>query len=122
MLKTSSTYITVAVDNTKELVCFGYHALGFISVLLLERFYQEIVEVLEGKDEACFEDRHRMPYTQAVIHESQRVANTVPLSVFHSTTKDTELQGYHIPKARESTTHTHNYTHMYEWLKHFLTL
>lgn len=63
-----------------------------------ERCYQEINEVLGGKAKVCFDDRHQMPYTQAVIHESQRVANTVPLSVFHCTTKDTELRGYHIPK------------------------
>uniref|UniRef100_A0A669F9Z3 Cytochrome P450, family 2, subfamily X, polypeptide 9 n=1 Tax=Oreochromis niloticus TaxID=8128 RepID=A0A669F9Z3_ORENI len=37
-------------------------------------------------------------FIQAVIHEIQRVANTVPLSVFHCTTKDTELMGYSIPK------------------------
>ncbi|XP_056307543.1 cytochrome P450 2F2 [Danio aesculapii] len=59
---------------------------------------QEIDDVLEGKDQASYEDRHNMPYTQAVIHEVQRVANTVPLSVFHCTTKDTELMGYSIPK------------------------
>ncbi|XP_056307278.1 cytochrome P450 2D3-like [Danio aesculapii] len=59
---------------------------------------QEIDDVLEGKDQASYEDRHNMPYTQAVIHEVQRVSNTVPLSVFHSTTRDTELMGYNIPK------------------------
>ncbi|XP_012694017.1 cytochrome P450 2F2-like [Clupea harengus] len=59
---------------------------------------QEIDMVLEGKDEPCFEDRHHMPYTQAVIHESQRSASTLPLSVFHCTTKDTGLMGYDIPK------------------------
>uniref|UniRef100_A0A671MYX9 Cytochrome P450, family 2, subfamily X, polypeptide 9 n=1 Tax=Sinocyclocheilus anshuiensis TaxID=1608454 RepID=A0A671MYX9_9TELE len=55
---------------------------------------KEIDEVLEGKDHASYEDRHNMPYTLAVIHEVQRVANTVPLSVFHCTTKDIELMGY----------------------------
>ncbi|XP_023146683.2 cytochrome P450 2F2-like [Amphiprion ocellaris] len=63
-----------------------------------ERCQQEIDRVLEGKDQACFDDRHQMPYMQAVIHESQRIANTVPLSIFHCTTKDTELAGYSIPK------------------------
>ncbi|XP_051807664.1 cytochrome P450 2F2-like isoform X2 [Acanthochromis polyacanthus] len=63
-----------------------------------ERCQQEIDRVLEGKDQVCFDDRHQMPYMQAVIHEVQRIANTVPLSVFHCTTKDTELAGYSIPK------------------------
>ncbi|XP_036424103.1 cytochrome P450 2D3-like [Colossoma macropomum] len=63
-----------------------------------ERCQQEIDEVLEGNAHASFEDRHKMPYTQAVIHECQRIANTVPLSLFHCTSRDTELMGYSIPK------------------------
>ncbi|XP_074533772.1 cytochrome P450 2F2-like [Halichoeres trimaculatus] len=63
-----------------------------------ERCQQEIDSVLGAKDRASFEDRHNMPFMQAVIHEVQRLANTVPLSVFHATTKDTELMGYSIPK------------------------
>ncbi|XP_071398518.1 cytochrome P450 2F2-like [Centroberyx affinis] len=63
-----------------------------------ERCQQEIDKVLDGKDQASFEDRHQMPYMQAVIHEVQRTADTVPLSVFHCTTKDTELMGYSIPR------------------------
>ncbi|KAF5897981.1 cytochrome P450 2F2-like [Clarias magur] len=59
---------------------------------------EEIDEVMEGRSQVSFEDRHNMPYTQAMIHECQRVANTVPLSLFHSTTKDTELMNYAIPK------------------------
>uniref|UniRef100_A0A3B1J5M9 Cytochrome P450 2B4-like n=1 Tax=Astyanax mexicanus TaxID=7994 RepID=A0A3B1J5M9_ASTMX len=63
-----------------------------------EKCQQEIDEVLEGKASASYEDRHNMPYTQAVIHESQRIAITVPLSVPHCTTRDTEVMGYSIPK------------------------
>ncbi|XP_033997036.1 cytochrome P450 2F2-like [Trematomus bernacchii] len=75
---------------------------GFLYLMtyphIQERFQQEIDEVLGGKDQASFEDRHNMPYVQATIHEIQRVANTVPLSVPHCTIKDTELMGYSIPK------------------------
>ncbi|XP_008294015.1 cytochrome P450 2D15-like, partial [Stegastes partitus] len=63
-----------------------------------ERCQQEIDKVLDGKDEVSFEDRHQMPYVQAVIHELQRLADTAPLAVFHKTTKDTELMGYSIPR------------------------
>uniref|UniRef100_A0A3Q2Q9S2 Cytochrome P450 2U1-like n=1 Tax=Fundulus heteroclitus TaxID=8078 RepID=A0A3Q2Q9S2_FUNHE len=63
-----------------------------------ERCQHEIDRVLVGKDRVTFEDRLAMPYTQAVIHEIQRIANTVPLSAFHCTTKDTELMGYSLPK------------------------
>ncbi|TDH09178.1 hypothetical protein EPR50_G00083860 [Perca flavescens] len=75
---------------------------GFLYLMtyphIQERCQQEIDEVLEGKDRASFDDRHNMPYMQAVIHEVQRIANTVPLSVPHCTTKDTELMGYSIPR------------------------
>lgn len=69
-----------------------------LHALLLERCQQEIDEVLGNKPQPSFEDRHDMPYTQAMIHETQRIANTVPLSVFHCTTRDTDLMGYSIPK------------------------
>ncbi|KAM3609398.1 uncharacterized protein V6R79_014182 [Siganus canaliculatus] len=75
---------------------------GFLYLMthphIQERCQQEIDTVLEGKDQVCFTDRYSMPYMQAVIHEVQRVANTLPLSVFHCTTKHTELMGYSIPK------------------------
>ncbi|CAN9499484.1 unnamed protein product [Ophioblennius macclurei] len=63
-----------------------------------ERCQQEIDDVLQGKDQVSFDDRHQMPYVQAVLHEIQRMANTAPLSMAHHTVKDTELMGFSIPK------------------------
>ncbi|XP_035982356.1 cytochrome P450 2K1 isoform X3 [Fundulus heteroclitus] len=75
---------------------------GFLYLMnyphIQEQCQQEIDRVLVGKDRVTFEDRLSMPYAQAVIHEIQRIANTVPLSIFHCTTKDTELMGFSIPK------------------------
>nr|XP_046250389.1 cytochrome P450 2F2-like [Scatophagus argus] len=84
-------------DTTSNTLLFAFlYLMNYPQIQ--ERCQQEIDQVLEGKDEASFEDRHQMPYVQAVIHEIQRVANITPLSVFHCTTKDTELMGYSIPK------------------------
>ncbi|XP_068458853.1 cytochrome P450 2F2-like [Clinocottus analis] len=84
-------------DTTSNTLLTGFLYLANYTHIQ-ERCQQEIDEVLGGKEHASSEDRNNMPYMQAVIHEVQRVANTVPLSVFHCTTKDTELMGYSIPK------------------------
>ncbi|XP_030623231.1 cytochrome P450 2D15-like [Chanos chanos] len=59
---------------------------------------QEIDAALGSKGQVSFEDRHRMPFVQATIHEIQRLANIAPLGVFHATTRNTQLMGYDIPK------------------------
>ncbi|XP_062381220.1 cytochrome P450 2F2-like isoform X1 [Sardina pilchardus] len=63
-----------------------------------EQCHEEIAGVLGGRECVSFEDRHSMPYVQALIHEAQRVGDVVPLSVFHTATTHTHLHGYTIPK------------------------
>ncbi|XP_076846215.1 cytochrome P450 2J5-like isoform X1 [Brachyhypopomus gauderio] len=63
-----------------------------------ERCHEEIVRELGHNHPASMDDRTRLPYTHATVHEILRQANIVPLGVMHETTEDTQLQGYHITK------------------------
>uniref|UniRef100_A0A8C6VNK8 Uncharacterized protein n=1 Tax=Naja naja TaxID=35670 RepID=A0A8C6VNK8_NAJNA len=45
-------------------------------------------------------DRKKLPYTNAVIHEMQRVKYIFLVGVPRQSTKDVKMMGYHIPKVR----------------------
>ncbi|CAI9538764.1 unnamed protein product [Staurois parvus] len=59
---------------------------------------QEIDEVTQSLRLPRFEDRPQMPYTNAVIHEMQRVLDLTSTTLLHAVTKDIEFHGYAIPK------------------------
>uniref|UniRef100_A0ACB8F7M3 Cytochrome P450 2J1 n=1 Tax=Sphaerodactylus townsendi TaxID=933632 RepID=A0ACB8F7M3_9SAUR len=44
------------------------------------------------------DDRERLPYTNAVVHEIQRKSNIVPFGAPRMTSCDTTLAGFHLPK------------------------
>ncbi|NWV44125.1 CP2DH protein, partial [Grantiella picta] len=58
----------------------------------------EIDKVIGRGRPPTMKDQASMPYTNAVIHEVQRYGNTVPIALPHMTYRDTELQGFFIPK------------------------
>uniref|UniRef100_A0A673AUP6 Cytochrome P450 2K1-like n=1 Tax=Sphaeramia orbicularis TaxID=375764 RepID=A0A673AUP6_9TELE len=57
---------------------------------------QEEVDRVVGSRQVRVEDRKMMPYTDAVIHETQRYANIAPLSIPLKTSRDVTFQGYFI--------------------------
>ncbi|MEQ2182298.1 Cytochrome P450 2K1, partial [Goodea atripinnis] len=59
-----------------------------------------LARVIGGR-EVQVEDRKNLPYTNAVIHEIQRLGNILPTAIPHKTSQDVTFQGYFI---KEGTT------------------
>ncbi|XP_015253796.1 PREDICTED: cytochrome P450 2J6-like [Cyprinodon variegatus] len=63
-----------------------------------EKVQEEIDRVVGQKRQPTMADRSNMPFTDAVIHEIQRMGNIVPLNGLRMAARDTTLGGYFIPK------------------------
>ena len=50
-----------------------------------------------GDKKMKMNDRNKIPYTEAVIHEIQRIGNIAPVAVFHKTTTNIDIGPYSIP-------------------------
>ncbi|XP_021238262.1 cytochrome P450 2D17 [Numida meleagris] len=62
------------------------------------KVHKEIDKVIGRNRPPTMADQANLPYTNAVIHEVQRCGNIVPMGLLHMTYRDTELQGFFIPK------------------------
>ncbi|XP_026570162.1 cytochrome P450 2J6-like [Pseudonaja textilis] len=63
-----------------------------------EKCQKEIDFFLGSNSNLQYEDREKLPYTNAVIHEIQRHTTVVPLGAPHTPIQNTQLCGYQIPK------------------------
>ncbi|XP_036590510.1 cytochrome P450 2C42-like [Trichosurus vulpecula] len=63
-----------------------------------EKVHEEIDRVIGRNRSPCMEDRNKMPYTNAVIHEIQRYIDLLPTSLPRAVTEDVQFRQYLIPK------------------------
>ncbi|XP_053728383.1 cytochrome P450 2F5-like isoform X1 [Synchiropus splendidus] len=65
-----------------------------------EEMQQEIDSVVGRQRSPFMEDRKSLPFTDAVIHEIQRMMDIVPFGLPHYALKDISFRGFNIPKVR----------------------
>ncbi|XP_034151473.1 cytochrome P450 2K1 isoform X3 [Esox lucius] len=93
----SVTNLFVAgTDTTGNTLCWGLLLMAKYPHIQ-DKVQEEITRVI-GSRQPLVEDRKNLPYTNAVIHETQRFANIVPMSIPHTTSRDITFQGYFIKK------------------------
>lgn len=63
-----------------------------------ERVQQELDEVLGASQAISYEDRERLPYTRAVLHEVQRLSSVVAVGAVRQCVTSTWIHGYYVPK------------------------
>ncbi|XP_044025010.1 cytochrome P450 2K1-like isoform X2 [Siniperca chuatsi] len=59
---------------------------------------QEELSRVIGSRQVQVEDRKNLPFTDVVIHETQRLANIAPMALPHKTSQDIVFQGHFIKK------------------------
>ncbi|NWU90548.1 CP1A5 protein, partial [Upupa epops] len=65
-----------------------------------KKIHEELDQTIGQERRPRLSDRGMLPYTEAFILEVFRHSSFLPFTLPHSTTKDTVLNGYHIPKDR----------------------
>ncbi|XP_061084811.1 cytochrome P450 2K1-like [Conger conger] len=93
---TVSNLFAAGTDTTATTLRWGL--LLMAKYPYIQNQVQEELSRVIGDREPRMEDRRNLPYTDAVIHETQRLANIAPLSIPHTTSCDVTFQGYFIKK------------------------
>ncbi|XP_041673057.1 cytochrome P450 2K1-like, partial [Cheilinus undulatus] len=95
LMSTIVNLFAAGTDTTSATIRYG--------LVLMARYpkiqeqVQEEMNRVVGSRQVHVEDRKNLPYTDAVIHEVQRMTNVIPTAL-HRTARDVVFQGYFIKK------------------------
>ncbi|KAF0306381.1 Cytochrome P450 2C28 [Amphibalanus amphitrite] len=83
-------------------VTLGWAFIYLCKDLEVQRKLREEITNIVGKERSpALSDRPRMPYTEAFIMETQRMANIAPTGLEHVTREEIQLGGYTIPRGAQ---------------------
>uniref|UniRef100_A0A3P8Y4P1 unspecific monooxygenase n=1 Tax=Esox lucius TaxID=8010 RepID=A0A3P8Y4P1_ESOLU len=99
LVQTVTHLFNAGTDTTAATMCWSLMLMAKYPQIQ-ERVQEEMSRVI-GSRQPLIEDRKNLPYTDAVIHEIQRVANIAPLALPHITSRDITFQGYFIKKGTD---------------------
>ncbi|XP_003971492.1 cytochrome P450 2K1-like [Takifugu rubripes] len=96
LMSTVMNLFNAGTDTTATTLRWGL--LLMAKYPLIQDQVQEELRRVIGSRQVQVEDRKSLPFTDAVIHETQRLANIVPMALPHKTSQDVTLQGFFIEK------------------------
>ncbi|XP_032080813.1 cytochrome P450 2J6-like [Thamnophis elegans] len=83
---------TIAVTLSWALFFMGVHP------NIQEKVQEEIQNALDPQKPICYEDRKKLPYTYAVLHEAQRLSSITLSTLFRLCAIDLNVLEFYIPK------------------------
>ncbi|KAI1690960.1 cytochrome p450 domain-containing protein [Ditylenchus destructor] len=84
-------------ETTSTTLSFGILYL-LLDVDAQSKMQQELDSVVAADEKVTIAHKSRLPYTNAVVNEIQRLCNLLPQNLYRRTMRDVELNGYILPK------------------------
>ncbi|XP_060947720.1 cytochrome P450 2K1-like [Limanda limanda] len=96
LLNTVNNLFAAGTDTTATTLRWGLMLMAKYPKIQ-DQVQEELSRVI-GSRQVQVEDRKNLPFLDAVIHETQRLANIVPMALPHKTSQDVTFQGHFIKK------------------------
>ncbi|KAK6186251.1 hypothetical protein SNE40_008323 [Patella caerulea] len=97
LVQTCSDIFSAGFDTTRQTIHWTILLL-IAHTEIQKKVHEELDKVLDAGQAPTLNDRDRLPYTEAVLHESMRICPVAPLGLPHSTRCDTTIGEYEIPE------------------------